>query len=74
MVGEGYLRLNGTHCTKPGHAVAQGDVLTFPQGHHIRVVRVLTLSIRRGPFAEAQALYHDLAPTGERPILNPPDP
>ena len=67
MIAEGYLRLNGTHCTKPGHAVAQGDVLTFPQGNQIRVVRVLALGIRRGPFAEAQALYLDLAPTGAQP-------
>ena len=71
MVGEGYLRLNGTHCTKPGQAVAQGDVLTFPQGNQIRVVRVLALGLRRGPFAEAQALYHDLAPTGA-PTGTPP--
>ena len=28
----GHLRLNGQRCTKPGHAVAVGDVLTFPQG------------------------------------------
>ena len=60
MVSEGYLRLNGQHCTKPGHAVALGDVLTFPQGSQIRVVRILALGHRRGPFAEAQALYLDL--------------
>jgi ribosome-associated heat shock protein Hsp15 len=60
MVAEGYLRLNGTHCTKPGHAVAVGDVLTFPQGRQIRVVRVVALGHRRGPHAEALALYDDL--------------
>ena len=60
MVTEGYLRLNGIHCTKPGHAIALGDVLTFPQGSQIRVVKILALGYRRGPFAEAQALYLDL--------------
>jgi len=60
MVAEGYLRLNGTHCNKPGHTVAVGDVLTFPQGHLIRVVRVVALGHRRGPYAEAQGLYDDL--------------
>ena len=68
MVAEGYLRLNGTHCTKPGHAVALGDVLTFPQGTQIRVVKVLALGYRRGPFEEAQALYQDL----DRPQINQP--
>ena len=60
MVAEGYLRLNGTHCTKAGHAVAVGDILTFPQGKQIKVVRVLALGYRRGPASEAQALYEDL--------------
>ena len=63
-IAEGYLRLNGTHCTKAGHVLAVGDVLTFPQGRQIRVVRVLALGVRRGPATEAQTLYADLAPTG----------
>jgi ribosome-associated heat shock protein Hsp15 len=41
-----------------------GDVLTFPQGHQIRVVRVLALAERRGPATEAQALYCDLDAPG----------
>lgn len=71
MIAEGYLRLNGQHCTKPGHAVTEGDILTFPQGTQIRVVCILALGHRRGPFAEAQALYLDL---DVRPTLNPPAP
>ena len=65
MVGNGHLRLNGQRCVKPGHAVAVGDVLTFPQGNRIRVVRVLSLSDRRGPATEAQALYADLDLPGQ---------
>ena len=60
MVAEGYLRLNGMHCTKPGHALAVGDVLTFPYGREVRVVRVIALGVRRGPATEAQTLYEDL--------------
>ena len=60
MVAEGYLRLNGTHCTKPGHAIAVGDILTFPHGREVRVVRVTALGVRRGPATEAQSLYEDL--------------
>jgi ribosome-associated heat shock protein Hsp15 len=41
-----------------------GDVLTFPQGGQIRVVRVLALAERRGPATEAQALYCDLDAPG----------
>jgi ribosome-associated heat shock protein Hsp15 len=59
MVAEGHLRLNGQHCTKPAHGVQAGDVLTFPQGDRIRVIRILSLGTRRGPAPEAQTLYAD---------------
>ena len=64
-IEEGHLRLNAQRCVKPGHGLAVGDVLTFPQGNRIRVVRVLSLSDRRGPATEAQALYADLDLPGQ---------
>ena len=64
-IEDGHLRLNAQRCTKPGHGVAVGDVLTFPQGNRIRVVRVLALSDRRGPAVEAQVLYDDLDLPGQ---------
>ena len=42
--------------------VRTGDVLTFPKGRDIRVVRVVGLGTRRGPATEAQTLYDDLEP------------
>lgn len=64
-IAEGHLRLNAQRCTKPGHGVQLGDVLTFPQGNRIRVVRILALSDRRGPATEAQVLYDDLDLPGQ---------
>lgn len=64
-VESGHLRINAQRCQKPGHALGVGDVLTFPQGGRIRVVRVLALSDRRGPAIEAQALYLDLDAPGQ---------
>jgi ribosome-associated heat shock protein Hsp15 len=63
-VESGHLRINGMRCQKPGHGIGAGDVLTFPQGQQIRVVRVLALSERRGPAPEAQTLYSDLDAPG----------
>jgi ribosome-associated heat shock protein Hsp15 len=63
VVVEGHLRINSLRCGKPGHGVVVGDVLTFPQGNRIRVVRVLALGERRGPAGEAQRLYVDLDAT-----------
>ena len=62
LVSDGKLRLNGVRMAKPGHAVGPGDVLTFPQGAAIRVVRILGCGSRRGPASEARALYEDMAP------------
>ena len=62
----GKVRVNRVLVRKAHQAVRPGDVLTFPQGWHIRVVRVLTLGERRGPAAQAQRLYEDLAPPEPR--------
>jgi ribosome-associated heat shock protein Hsp15 len=65
LIEAGSVRVNGTRISKPGRDVTPGDVLIFPQGARIRVVRVLALGLRRGPAPEAQALYLDLEPRAE---------
>ena len=65
------IRLNGTVIAKTNQAVRIGDVLTFSQHRAVRVVRVTALGTRRGPTAEAQALYVDLAPPEPRQRLRP---
>jgi len=56
------IRINGEIATKASATVKVDDVLTFPRGHRIRVVRILDLGQRRGPAAEASILYDDLSP------------
>jgi len=56
------VRLNSLVIAKPSVSVKAGDVLTFPQGKDIRVIKVLDIGTRRGPAPEAQALYEDLSP------------
>jgi ribosome-associated heat shock protein Hsp15 len=58
----GRLRVSGTKVAKANHPLRVGDILTFPQGRQIRVVRVVALGERRGPAPEAQQLYEDLQP------------
>ena len=65
LVSAGRVRVNGQRTEKPGRAVGAGDVLTFPQAGRVRVIRVEDLGARRGPAAEAQALYVDLEPPAE---------
>jgi ribosome-associated heat shock protein Hsp15 len=70
LVAEARFRINGNPTEKAHHAVRPGDVLTFPLGPHIRVIKVLALGVRRGPAPEARLLYEDLEP----PPPNPPAP
>lgn len=60
LAESGHLRINGQPTRKPGAAVGEGDVLTFPQGARIRLIRIQALGLRRGPAPEAQTLYLDL--------------
>ena len=62
----GRVRVNGTLINKAHYNLSPDDVLTFPKGDHVRVIRVITLGTRRGPAVEAQALYEDLDPPQPR--------
>ena len=67
IVSAGKVRVNSTPISKPARAVGPGDVLTFPQGKVVRVIKIEeALGERRGPAPEAQALYEDLAPPSAR--------
>lgn len=71
VCNSGQLRLGGEPVTKAHSRIKVGDVLTFPQGRHIRVIKVLVLGSRRGPAPEAQALYEDLKPPSAENRLPP---
>ncbi len=60
VVDAGHVRVNGTPVSRPSREVGAGDVLTFPQGQCIRVIRILGTGVRRGPASEAQTLFIDL--------------
>ena len=65
LLAAGKLRQSGTVVTKAHQKVRIGDVLTFPQGPNVRVVKVVAYGTRRGPAPEARTLYEDLAPPPE---------
>ena len=62
LCNSGKVRVNGSLINKAHQSVAPGDVLTFPVGPNIRVIKIIKLGNRRGPAKEAQALYEDLQP------------
>ncbi|WP_198373705.1 RNA-binding S4 domain-containing protein [Roseomonas rosulenta] len=65
LVEAGAVRINRQPTDKAHARVRPGDVLTIAQGQgergRIVVWRVLALAARRGPPAEARALYEDIS-------------
>ncbi|WP_443970383.1 RNA-binding S4 domain-containing protein [Sphingobium sp. CR28] len=62
LAERGVIRLNGRRVERAHAAVRVGDLITVPQGMHVRVVRVAALPVRRGPASEAQLCYEDIRP------------
>jgi ribosome-associated heat shock protein Hsp15 len=56
----GRLRLSGRTVERAHVPVRVGDVLSFAVRGRVRVLRVEALPARRGPPAEARALYTEL--------------
>lgn len=60
MAGKGRIRLNGRLVGRAHAPVRAGDVLSFAQRGEVRLLRIETLPVRRGPPAEARAHYCEL--------------
>jgi ribosome-associated heat shock protein Hsp15 len=72
MAEQGFIRVNGRRIERAHAPVRIGDLITFPQGTAVRVVRVAALPGRRGPAPEAQACYEEIR-TGEAEAASPID-
>jgi len=64
LAEQGRLRLNGRPIAQAHAPVRLSDTLTFAQCGAVRVLRVEALPTRRGPPAEARALYCELTSEG----------
>jgi len=61
LVAGGLVRINRQPTDKPHARLRVGDVLTVPLREQVRVLRVLSLAVRRGPAEEARGLYEEIA-------------
>lgn len=64
LVTDGHVRLNGQRITQAAKTVRPGDVLTVALQRDVRVLRIVSIGERRGPYEEARQLYQDLAGDG----------
>ncbi len=61
LAEEGRIRIGGRVVDRAHAPVRVGDVLSFAQRGAVRVLRNEALPARRGPPAEARALYTEIA-------------
>jgi ribosome-associated heat shock protein Hsp15 len=61
LVVHGSVRINRQPTEKAHARLRVGDILTVPVHGSVRVVRVLSLAIRRGPAKEARLLYEEIS-------------
>jgi len=64
LAEDGRIRIAGRVIDRAHAPVRVGDVLSFAHRGQVRVLRVETLPLRRGPPAEARSLYCELTSEG----------
>lgn len=65
---KGTLRLDGRRIERSAVAVRIGSIIVFPLHGKVRALRVEALPRRRGPPAEAAALYTSLETHAAKPV------
>ncbi len=64
FIKTGKIRLNRIRVRKSSQVVKVGDIVTATIARRVRVLRVVSTGVRRGPAGEAQSLYEELTPEG----------
>ena len=56
------LRISGQVAQKPHKMISIGDVLTMTINDNVKILKVLDIPNRRGPYSEALNFYEDITP------------
>ena len=59
LVHTGYVRIDGKRVEKPSEEVRIGCVIALPLHERVRILKVRSLPVRRGPPAEARLAYEE---------------
>jgi len=62
QVSTGKIRVNSEKISSPSRKVIPGNVLTITRERDIKIIEILGIADKRGPFSQAQLLYNDLSP------------
>ncbi len=61
------LRISGQVTQKPHKMISIGDVLTMTINDNIKILKVLDIPNRRGPYSESLNFYEDITPIEKIP-------
>lgn len=62
QVATGKIRVDREKTTSPSRKVSAGNVLTITRERDIKIIEIIDIADRRGPYSEAQLLYNDMSP------------
>ena len=60
LVEAGHVRIDRKRVTKPSEEVRAGSIIALPLRGEVRILRVISLPVRRGPAPEARGCYEEL--------------
>jgi ribosome-associated heat shock protein Hsp15 len=60
LIEAGHVRVDGKRVAKTAEEVRVGSVIALPLRGQVRVLRVTSLPVRRGPAAEARLAYEEI--------------
>ena len=67
FVSKNRLRISGHVTQKPHKMISIGDVLTMTINDNIKILKVLDIPNRRGPYSESLNFYEDITPVESIP-------
>lgn len=62
LVSGGKVRVDSEKIKSPNRQVSAGNVLTLTMPRQIRIIEIVGIAARRGPYEQAKLLYNDLSP------------
>ena len=62
FISSNRLRISGKVIQRPHKLISAGDVLTMTINDNIKIIKVLDVPSRRGPYSESLSFYQDLTP------------
>ena len=69
FVSTNRLRISGQVTQKPHKMISIGDVLTMTINNNIKILKVLDIPNRRGPYSESLNFYEDITPIENIPKM-----